>query len=42
VSTIRPASAANIDGLARLWHDAWVETHAPLIGNIHPVTKRLR
>jgi ribosomal protein S18 acetylase RimI-like enzyme len=27
---VRPADAAEIDGLARLWHDVWHETHAPL------------
>jgi GNAT superfamily N-acetyltransferase len=27
---VRPADPAEIDNLARLWHDAWHETHAPL------------
>ncbi|HKP23402.1 MAG TPA: GNAT family N-acetyltransferase [Dongiaceae bacterium] len=28
---IRPADPAEVDRLARLWHDAWHETHAPLV-----------
>ena len=27
---VRPADAAEIDHLARLWHDSWHEAHAPL------------
>ena len=27
---VRPADAAEIDHLARLWYDGWHETHAPL------------
>jgi GNAT superfamily N-acetyltransferase len=28
---IAPADPAEIDRLARLWHDVWHETHAPLV-----------
>jgi hypothetical protein len=28
---IRPAAAAEIDHLAQLWHDAWHESHAPVV-----------
>jgi len=28
---VRDAQAGEIDALARLWHDAWHETHAPLV-----------
>jgi ribosomal protein S18 acetylase RimI-like enzyme len=28
---VRPAEAAEIDHLARLWHDAWHASHAPLL-----------
>jgi ribosomal protein S18 acetylase RimI-like enzyme len=28
---VRPAAAGEIDPLARLWHDAWHESHAPLL-----------
>jgi ribosomal protein S18 acetylase RimI-like enzyme len=28
---IRTADPADVDCLARLWHDAWHETHAPLV-----------
>jgi ribosomal protein S18 acetylase RimI-like enzyme len=27
---LRPADAAEVDQLARLWHDVWHQTHAPL------------
>jgi ribosomal protein S18 acetylase RimI-like enzyme len=36
---IRPADVGEIDCLARLWHDAWHETHAPLLP---PELTRLR
>lgn len=36
---VRPAVAAEIDALARLWHDAWHEAHAPLVP---PELTRLR
>jgi GNAT superfamily N-acetyltransferase len=29
--TIRAAEAAELDALARLWYDAWHETHAPVL-----------
>jgi GNAT superfamily N-acetyltransferase len=28
---VRPADAAEIDHLARLWHDGWHQAHAPLV-----------
>jgi GNAT superfamily N-acetyltransferase len=28
---VRPAEAAEVDGLARIWHDSWHETHAHLL-----------
>src|SRR5215831_15324444 len=28
---VRSADAAEIDHLARLWHDGWHQTHAPLV-----------
>lgn len=27
---VRPAEAAEVDHLARLWHDVWHESHAPI------------
>jgi GNAT superfamily N-acetyltransferase len=36
---VRAADAAEIDRLARLWHDAWHEAHAPLVP---PELTRLR
>lgn len=29
--SVRPATEAELDHLARLWHAAWHETHAPLL-----------
>jgi len=36
---VRPATTDQIDQLARLWHDSWHETHAPLA---RPELVRLR
>jgi ribosomal protein S18 acetylase RimI-like enzyme len=29
--TVRPAETEDLGGLARLWHDVWHETHAPIL-----------